>query len=154
MKITFESSNIADLKAQIQEYAISHLGLKVQDTVKQYVERAKEKDTNKRPAGRQIGWRKNPHPVTGEHVPAKENVVSGPSSTVETPVAGDPLKKQACKDMVAAVMGRFQDSLGSSGAFDKAKSCLEEFGVDHLDKLNPMAYDEFINFCKKTIGAK
>lgn len=154
MIISFESNNIEDLKKQITDYALAHLGLKVQDHLNTYLARDDVKRGN--PEGRKLGYRKKD---AARVVPAQKNdkVDSGVVGTVESAPAAvfpDSPKKDECKQMVAAVMGRFQDSLGQPGAFAKAKGCLEEFGVAHLDNLNPWAYEEFLSHCKKVMGAK
>lgn len=152
MTISFESNDIQGLKDQITAYALAHLGLRLQDTVGKHINLATKEtlDNPKRKQGRQFGWRKK----RGDVGPAIKTDTSSEVHAVEAPRFPDCEKKDQCKTMVAAVMGKFQDSLGRDGAFEKAKGCLNEFGVEHLDLLNPQAYNEFIEYCKKVIGAK
>jgi hypothetical protein len=152
--VSFESNNIEDLKKQITEYAICHLGLKIQEDVKNYLNRDDVK--RNKAQGRRFGYRKKA--VAESIVPEKsDGAGSNQVGVVEpTPVTvfPDSPKKDECKQMVAAVMGKFQDSLGQKEAFQKAKACLEEFGAVHLDHLNPASYDNFMEHCKKIMGSK
>ncbi len=147
IKIEFEAHDVADLKLKIQDYALAHLGLNLQETVKNYLKRAKPGQDKLE--GRKLGYRKQTETLVPAPVPAKENGEAGIRVKYS-----DCAKKSECAQMIAAVMGKFTDSLGTKGAYAKAKSCLDEFGVEHLDYLNPEAYNEFIAFCKKVMGAK
>ncbi len=150
MTVSFEAENAEDLKKQITDYAFAHLGLKVQDYLKNYLERDDVKAG--KPQGRRLGYRKK-EAVAENIVPAKKS--DGVDlEPVPATVFPDSSKKDECKQMVAAVMGKFQESLGQQGAFQRAKGCLEEFGAAHLDHLNPASYDNFIEHCKKVMGAR
>ncbi len=159
MKIIFEADNIADLKLQIQEYSLVHLGLNIKAMADAMIPKApehaqpgksEERRLNdgttrlhspsfpgpmKRPRGRPLGWRKEPTPAVATAVVPEDPATPPP------PVDPD----FASKDEVKAAI----HALNAAKGFDAAKKALEKFNARHLNEVAVANFKDLVLYCEE-----
>ncbi len=178
--ITFEAESIADLKLQIQEYSLCHLGLDFKAMAGQMVpppikdgKRLNDGSVRlhnpnypgphlnvpppiKRKPGRAMGWRKiKPPPEEPAPLPLASPPVSDPPGESGGGPTIDETLSMA-KDgraMAKDAIIRLNEARG----IEMAKEALAKFGAKHINDLLVEKYPELIAYCEeltKTEGVK
>lgn len=145
VKVYFEAENIKDLKLQIQEYSLAHLGLNFAEIANQ---------TMNGPM-----FRKKPGPKPGKNkrihspsFPAPTNL-DQPSEPVTIPSASEPAVDVGAgltPDEEANALNDVKDAikdLHKVKGLPAVVDALEKFGTSHMLNLKPEQYRDFIKYC-------
>ncbi len=174
VEVKFTADNIADLKLQIQEYSLAHLGLDFKAMAGQMMGPPEPKDgkrlndgtvrlhnpsypgpqTNvppqvKRKRGRVMGWRKTLKPAPEESTPSQPE-----SPPVKEPVQDSgvgPILPDPQADAKKLVKDTIHDLHRVKG-FQAAKEALEKFGAKHLNDLPADKYEDFIKYAIEVVN--
>ncbi len=175
MKIIFEAKNIADLKLQIQEYSLAHLGLNIKAMAEEMIpkkpqpsqpgksESVRLNDGTERlhnpsypgpmknPRGRPVGWRKNPAPEP-EPEPEPKKLVITPAVPTEPFLDAIPEKVEVPPPPDPDFASKDEvkaaiHELNKVKGFEVAKSALEKFGAKHLNDVAIADFKALVIHC-------
>lgn len=167
VKVKFEAANIADLKLQIQEYSLAHLGLNFKELIKNsgagkpgetdavmrkdgtmvmhnpsYPSKMKNvPEPEKRGRGRPVGWRKEKPEVAAEPVPLGTVNPTTPPEQASPAVTSGPTKEQAVKAIHAlhAISG-----IAACMELLKNYAPCSNGEIPHINNVDPSKYADLI----------
>ncbi len=164
IEIKFTGQNFKELRLEIQEFAIAHLGFKIENvTVKQPEKYGEDpvktagldamKELNQ--GNKYIGKKRGPKPKTPvettepnaqppiETAPIKEEIVI-PAEPPQTLPSVTAYTREDCANRIRGVNDKY--------GMDKARECLIKFGANKLSELNIEKYSEFVKHCDAVIA--